>query len=569
MLDLAIRNGLLIDGSGLPAFRGDLGIAGGRIVSVGPALASAARTIDASGLAVAPGFVDPHTHFDAQLCWDPQARPSLEHGVTTIVPGNCSLSLAPLRKDQRGRLSRMFRQIEEMPEAAFDDGIDWRWGESFEGMLEALAPNLAINVAPLVGHSSIRLFVMGEDAAQRTATADEVRAMQDVLRGCLEAGAVGLSTSFIDIDENLRPVPSRFAHKSELAALCAVLGERGRILQAVHEFFDTELTLSRVDQLAELSLQYGIATTFSPLFQNRVQPEMGERVLARVEEQWRRGARVWPQVQTRPIDISFTLAQRSLLFITMPSWYLTVSLPTLAAKLAAFGDPATKQRLIAEATLPAEIAAAAGRDWENTIVRKVAHERNRGLEGRRLGEIAAEQGKTPLEVMIDLSVEEGLETWFLRSRIGHSDDARVGAMLAHPFVHVGAGDGGAHVASFATYGDTGYLFSRFVRETKALRIEEAVKKISFDPCSIWGLAGRGLLRTDHAADVVVFDPATIDRGPEIEARDLPGDGIRWVRHAQGVHTVLVNGAVAWSAAGGYTDSRTGTIATRRGDGPLR
>jgi N-acyl-D-aspartate/D-glutamate deacylase len=559
MLDLAIRNGLLIDGSGLPAFRGDLGIADGRIVSVGPALASAARTIDASGLAVAPGFVDPHTHFDAQLCWDPQARPSLEHGVTTVVPGNCSLSLAPLRKEQRGRLSRMFRQIEEMPEAAFDDGIDWRWGESFEGMLEALARDLAINVAPLVGHSSIRLFVMGEDAAQRSASADEVRAMQDVLRGCLEAGAVGLSTSFIDIDENLRPVPSRFAHKSELAALCAVLGERGRILQAVHEFFDTELTLSRVDQLAELSLQHGIPTTFSPLFQNRVQPEMGERVLARVEEQWRRGARVWPQVQTRPIDISFTLAQRSLLFITMPSWYLTVSLPTLAAKLAAFGDPETKKRLIAEATLPAEIAVALGRDWESTLVRKVAHERNRGLEGRRLGEIAAEQGKTPLEAMIDLSVDEGLETWFLRSRIGHSDDARVGAMLAHPFVHVGAGDGGAHVASFATYGDTGYLFSRFVRQTQALRIEEAVKKISFDPCSIWGLSGRGLLRAGYAADVVVFDAATIDRGPELEARDLPGDGIRWVRHAQGVHTVLVNGAVAWSAAGGYTDSRSGAI----------
>jgi N-acyl-D-aspartate/D-glutamate deacylase len=559
MLDLAIRNGLLVDGSGLPAFRGDLGIAGGRIVSLGPALASAARTLDASGLAVAPGFVDPHTHFDAQLCWDPQARPSLEHGVTTVVPGNCSLSLAPLRKEQRGRLSRMFRQIEEMPEAAFDDGIDWRWGESFEGMLEALARDLAINVAPLVGHSSIRLFVMGEDAAQRTASEAELRAMQDVLRGCLAAGAVGLSTSFIDIDENLRPVPSRFAHKSELAALCAVLGERGRILQAVHEFFDTELTLSRVDQLAELSLAHGIPATFSPLFQNRLQPEMGERVLARVEEQWRRGARVWPQVQTRPIDISFTLAQRSLLFITMPSWYVTVSLPTRAAKLAAFSDPETKRRLIAEATLPAEVAAAAGRDWETTIVRKVAYERNRGLEGRTLGEVAAEQGKTPLEAMIDLSVDEGLETWFLRSRIGHSDDGRVGAMLAHPYVHVGAGDGGAHVASFATYGDTGYLLSRFVRGTKALRLEDAVKKITFDPCSIWGLAGRGLLRPGYAADVVVFDPATIDRGPEIEARDLPGDGIRWVRHAQGVRAVLVNGAVAWSADAGYSDARSGAI----------
>ena len=205
MLDLAIRNGTIVDGSGLPAWRGDLGIEQGRIVSVGPAVANATRVIDAAGKIVAPGFIDPHTHFDAQLCWDPQARPSLEHGVTSVVPGNCSLSLAPLRKDQRGRFSRMFRQIEEMPESAFDDGIDWRWGERFEAWVECLAGSLAINVAPLVGHSSIRLYVMGEDAAQRVATADEVRAMQDMLRSCLDAGAVGLSTSFIDIDENLKP----------------------------------------------------------------------------------------------------------------------------------------------------------------------------------------------------------------------------------------------------------------------------------------------------------------------------------------------------------------------------
>jgi N-acyl-D-aspartate/D-glutamate deacylase len=427
MLDIAIRAGTIVDGSGLPGWRGDVGIAGGKIVSVGPALPRAARVIEAAGRVVAPGFVDPHTHFDAQLCWDPQARPSLEHGITSVVPGNCSLSLAPLRKDQRGRFSRMFRQIEEMPEAAFDDGIDWRWGERFESFVETLARGLAINVAPLVGHSSIRLYVMGEDAAQRVATAEEVRAMQDVLRGCLDAGAVGLSTSFIDVDENLRPVPSRFADRGELDALCAVLGERGKILQVVHEFFDTELTCARVEQLAALSLRHAIPTTFSPLFHNRAFPDMGERVMERVDQAWARGARVWPQVQTRPIDISFTLAQRSLLFITMPSWYMVVSLPTTEAKLAAFRDPELRKRLVAEATLPPEIAAAAGRDWESTIVRKVARDANRGLEGRRLGEIAAERGQSALETMIELSVEEGLETWFLRSRIGPTATTRPSA----------------------------------------------------------------------------------------------------------------------------------------------
>jgi N-acyl-D-aspartate/D-glutamate deacylase len=289
MLDLAIKSGLIVDGSGLPPYRGDVGIAAGRIVSVGRPAPEAARVLDVRGQVIAPGFIDPHTHFDAQLCWDPQARPSLEHGVTSVVPGNCSLSLAPLRKDQRGRFSRMFRQIEEMPEAAFDDGIDWRWGERFEAWVESLAKGLAINVAPLVGHSSIRLYVMGEDAAQRLARADELRAMQDVLRGCLDAGAVGLSTSFIDIDENLQPVPSRFADKSELDALSAVLGERGKILQVVHEFFDTELTIARVEQLAALSLPHGIQTTFSPLFHNRAFPDMGERVMAASRRPGRRG----------------------------------------------------------------------------------------------------------------------------------------------------------------------------------------------------------------------------------------------------------------------------------------
>ena len=559
MLDLAIRSGLIVDGSGLPPYRGDVGIAGGRIVSVGRAAAEAARVIDARGQVIAPGFIDPHTHFDAQLCWDPEARPSLEHGVTSVVPGNCSLSLAPLRKDQRGRFSRMFRQIEEMPEAAFDDGIDWRWGERFEAWLEFLAGDLALNVAPLVGHSSIRLFVMGEAAAKRLATPAELCEMQDVLRGCLDAGAVGLSTSFIDIDENLQPVPSRFADQGELDALSSVLGERGKILQVVHEFFDTDLTIARVEQLAALSLRHGIATTFSPLFHNRAFPDMGERVMARVEAAWAGGARVWPQVQTRPIDISFTLSQRSLLFITMPSWYTVVSLPDTAAKRRAFSDPELRKRLIAEATLPPELAAAAGRDWENTIVRKVALEKNRGLVGRRLGEVAAERGQSPLETLIELSVEEDLETWFLRSHIGHCDDAAVGKLLAHPLVHIGAGDGGAHVASFATYGDTGYLFSRFVRETRALRLEEAVKKLTFDPCSIWGLAQRGLLRPGYAADVVVFDAERIDRGPELEARDLPGEGIRWLRHAVGIECTIVNGEVAWSALGGYSAARSGAI----------
>lgn len=211
MLDLIVRDGLIVDGSGLPARRGDVAVHAGKVVSIGRHAGDAHRVIDAAGKVVAPGFIDPHTHYDAQLCFDPYAFPAIEHGVTTVVPGNCSLSLAPLRIDQRDAFSRMFRLIEEMPEAAFDAGVDWRWGEGFGGWVDALASNIALNVAPLVGHSVLRMYVMGPDAQARAAEANEIRAMADLLRECLRAGAVGLSTSFVDIDESYRPVPSRWA----------------------------------------------------------------------------------------------------------------------------------------------------------------------------------------------------------------------------------------------------------------------------------------------------------------------------------------------------------------------
>ena len=211
MLDLVIRNGLIVDGSGLPGRHGDVSIRDGKVVAVGGRAGDAHRVLDATGRVVAPGFIDPHTHYDAQLCFDPYAFPAIEHGITTVVPGNCSLSLAPLRTDQRDAFSRMFRLIEEMPEAAFDAGVDWRWGEGFGGWLDALAENIALNVAPLVGHSVLRMYVMGPEAQVRAATADEIAAMADLLRACLDAGAVGLSTSFVDVDETYRPVPSRWA----------------------------------------------------------------------------------------------------------------------------------------------------------------------------------------------------------------------------------------------------------------------------------------------------------------------------------------------------------------------
>ncbi len=556
-MDLVIRNGLIVDGTGLPGYLGDVGIDGGRIVSVGRPLdgADAERVIDAGGHVIAPGFVDPHTHLDAQLLFDPLVYPTIEHGITTVVTGNCSLSMAPVREGQRDRFSRMFRLIEEMPAEAFDQGVDWRWGEGFDGLVKEMSSDLAVNVAPLVGHSVLRLYVMGDDA-RRAATADEVAEMCAVLRQCLDAGAVGLSTSFVDVEDDLLPVPCRFANHDELEALCAVLGERGRMLQIVHEFFDADLTVTRVEMLGDISRRHGIPTTLSPLFHNTSAPDSTARVMAAVEREVAGGARVWPQVQTRPIDISWTLDQRSIMFLVIPGWWPVLSLPSKDEKMAALGDPATRAQLVGGLDM---MGAMGGMKAADFIIREVALESNAGLVGKTIGEIAAERGTTPAETLIDLAVEEDLGTWFIRPNIGHVDDDAVGELLAHPYVHVGASDAGAHVGSFSTYGDIAYLFSRFVRDTGALTVEGAVKKVTADPCAIWGIADRGLLREGYAGDVVVFDPATIDRGPEIASDDFPGAGTRWIRRSIGIDAVVVNGVVTWTADGGYVESARGGV----------
>lgn len=263
MLDILIKNGRIVDGSGMPGYNSDLAIKDGKVFQIGKVEEAATEVIDASGKIVSPGFIDPHTHFDAQLLWDGYAKPCIEHGVTTIVPGNCSLSLAPLKSEHRMKLVGMFNQIEEMPIVAFEEGVEWNW-ETFEEFLERIKTQLSINVAPLVGHSALRLWVMGDAADKRVATAEERRDMQELLRTCLREGAVGMSTSFVDFDEKMQPVPCRYASTQELDDLAAVLGEFGRILQIVNEFYDSDLTVARIDQLAELSLKHGIPTTFSP-----------------------------------------------------------------------------------------------------------------------------------------------------------------------------------------------------------------------------------------------------------------------------------------------------------------
>ncbi|HEY5645405.1 MAG TPA: amidohydrolase family protein [Pseudomonadales bacterium] len=429
--------------------------------------------------------------------------------------------------------------------------MEWNW-ETFDEYLQRIGDGLAINVAPLVGHSLLRLWVMEDASMERTATDEEIAAMQDLLRQCLDAGAVGLSTSFVDMDETLQPVPSRFADTRELDALAATLSEYGRVLQIVPEFYDPDLNIARIDQLAELSLKHGIPTTFSPLFVNGDNAAGVERVMARVDEQFARGARVWPQVQTRPIDISFSFAVPSLLFIRFPSWYRVMRFGSHDDIVAAFSDPQRRQAMAAEAATLNQL-------WPRLVLRQVASERNQPLVGKTLAEIAEIRQTTPIDAMIDLSLEEDLDAHFLAADMGHNDDERVSALLRHPRVHIGASDGGAHILSFSTYGDTGYLFSHFVRDLGAIGLEAAVKKITSDTASIWGIPERGLLQKGYVADIAIFDPAVIDRGTEYYVQDVPGDGSRYVRDSVGVDTVIVGGEVAWTAGEGYLPAHRGVI----------
>ncbi|MFZ4607628.1 MAG: N-acyl-D-amino-acid deacylase family protein [Caulobacter sp.] len=552
MYDIVIRNGLVVNGDGEAGFAGDVAIQDGRIAAIGEIPGEARRTIDARGRVVAPGFIDPHTHFDAQLLWDGQARPALEHGVTSVIPGNCSLSLAPLRAADRQTIVGMFQQIEEMPAEAFTAKYaKWTW-EDFAGYCATIEPDLAINVAPLVGHSLIRLWVMGADSQQRAATPAEIAAMQDLLRQCLAEGAIGLSTSFVDVDANGRPVPSRFAEVGELDALCQVLGaEGGRMLQVVPEFYDTDITIARIDQLAELSLKHGIPTTFSPVFDSNATPQSAPRILDRVAEQAARGARVWPQMQTRPIDISFSLLNPSLFLARLPRWVRTMRLP-LDERKAALDNAETR------ATLIRDCGPDGGEAQFGRLVVRGGDSAPAEYVGRLLGDIARERGQGAAEAVIDISRENGLDVAFLAANGGHHDTARIGPMLANPLVHIGASDGGAHLSSFSTYGDTGYLFSEFVRKSGDFTLEQAVKKITADTADIWGLKDRGRLQPGLAADIVVFDPDTIARLEERPVHDVPGNGMRYVRSSTGVDVVLVNGAVAW-ADGAYTDARAGAI----------
>jgi N-acyl-D-aspartate/D-glutamate deacylase len=548
-VDLVIRGGTVVDGTGAPARRADVGISDGRIVAVGEVTGE--REIDADGLMVAPGFVDLHTHYDAQLFWDPSASPSPLHGVTTVFGGNCGFSLAPSSPAVAGYLTAMLARVEGMPLAALEESLDWKW-DSFGSWLDRLEGNVGVNAGFLVGHSTLRRLVMGEDAGG-PATDAQVAAMVAALHGALADGAMGFSTSqsHTHHDGDGQPVPSRAATRAELEALAAAVEPHpGTTVELVLSGSLNGFSEEEVDLMATLSLLADRPVNWNVLGVSAADP--GEHQLAASDAAARRGATVVALTlpHTMRIRLSFTTG---VILDGLPGWREVMALPT-DARIAALSDPEVRARLDRnaqsdEAGILRHIAA-----WRRLVIEESSVP---GCEGRTVGDIAA--GRDPFDALLDVVVADRLRTG-IRLPIPESDDDwRVrAAVWRDPRVVVGGSDAGAHLDTMcgAVYSTT--LLSEGVRHRGLLGWEEAVRLLTDVPARLYGLLERGRIAEGWWADITVFDPATVGPGPERTRDDLPAGARRLFAGSTGMEHVLVNGTEVVSH-GAPTGGLPGTV----------
>jgi len=547
-LDLVVRRARVIDGTGRAAFDADVAVANGCIAAVGKVEGRGRREVDALGRVLAPGFIDIHTHYDPQICWDRLATPSLEHGCTTVVQGNCSLALAPVRPEGRLKLVRMFERIEDIREDVFAAAVPFTW-ESFPEYLDHIRPGLGINVGALVGHSALRHYVMGEASQVRGATDGEVARMCELVREAMQAGALGLSLSHVDSDEEGRPVPSRLADLREKVALARAMAESGRgIVQTVPFFMHPRRQLENIREMGEISLQAGVPCSLGPIV---VMPmgELWKQSIEELERQKARGARVYGQSMPRTFDINLRLSETSFLLYGAPHWDRLMQ-KSKAERIAGFRDPAVRKVLRGDpGHLPILMA---------LTVTRVHSKQNAGFVGKRLIEIAADQKKLLCDAMLDIALADDLETEFRMVNLVHADRRKVTKILTHPLVHIGASDAGAHVTQFCGAGDTTHLLSQYVRDEGRMTLEEAVHGLTGKLAPAWGLSDRGVIEVGKAADLVLFDPDLVERGEERFVQDFPAGAGRYLRSAEGIDLVIVNGEITVED-GKYTSARAGRV----------
>ena len=531
MLDLLIRNALLLDGLGSAPQRGDLAVRDGKIAAVGKADSAARETLDADGLALMPGIIDNHTHYDAQITWDPWVSPSPALGVTTAIIGNCGFTIAPCRPRDRERVMRNLTQVEGMAIDALRAGIRWEF-ETVPQYLDMLERHGAVvNIAAFVGHSSVRTYVMGEDATQRAASDAEVQKMREIVLEGLRAGAIGFSssTSPAHNGDGGLPMPSRLAEEKEIATLVGTLKEAGRGV-----FMLTKGGHTSVAFLERLAADSGRPVVVAALFHDSMQPEAVFKELAAIGAANGRKHRMVGAMSCCPLTMDFTL-RSPYTFESLDAWKQAMRLKgdAYATKLA---DATFRAELREEIARPGHFRLFNG-EWDKVHVVESARPH---AENRSIAELAREAGKDPLDTMLDLALGENLETVF-SAQLLNTDESGVARMLRDPNTLVSLSDAGAHLTFFNDSGFGLHLLGRWSRERGVLSLAEAARRLTGHPASVFGIRDRGALKVGNHADLLLFDPQTVNRGPNRRVFDLPAGQPRLTTDAIGVHGVWVNG----------------------------
>jgi N-acyl-D-aspartate/D-glutamate deacylase len=561
MLDLKITGGMIIDGSRAPRLRGDVGIKDGRIVCVGEVNEDASRIVDATGRIVAPGFIDIHTHYDAQVFWDPTLSPSCLHGVTTVIGGFCGFSIAPLSSEARPYLMRMLARVEGMPIEALQDGVPWSWA-SFGEFLDSFEGKVGLNAGFFAGHSAIRRVVMGERAVGNECTAGELERMKALLGESLAQGALGFSTTISPShnDAEGNPVPSRWAGHQEIIELARVVSRyEGTGLEMLP---DASFTQEIKDLLTDLSLAGQRPVNWNALVITD-RPEARERIGQQLEASnyaRERGAEVLALTMPCTPEAYVNFRSGFALDINPGIWREIFKLEP-HERMETLRDPEVRRRMAADAaSVPKQTLSAAFAALDRFLVVSVKTVKNRKYEGARIGEIARLENRAPVDVMLDIALDDdllaifspdlggqGTETYRLRGQVWRDDRTLIGAS-----------DAGAHMDMIDTFNFATALLEKGVREFGVITLEEAIHQLTNRPARYMGLINRGLLRPDYHADIVVFDEASVGPAPTCKRYDVPGGQFRLYAEAKGVEHVLVNG-VEIVRRGQHTGELPGTV----------
>jgi N-acyl-D-amino-acid deacylase len=547
--DLLVRGGSLVDGTGAPPTDADVRVRDGVIVEVERDLAPDGETeIDAAGAFVAPGFIDCHTHYDPSVWWDPLVDPMPQHGVTTVVTGNCSLSLTPVRAGDRLRTADVFGFIEDIPVDAFETGIPWNW-ESYAEWSNALrAHRTAVNVAALVGHSNLRVYVMGDDAWERAATLEERERLASVLRDCLAAGALGLSTSFVDTDRHGRPVPSRRGDDDEFVALIDVLARAAggpRVLEFLPWIKELDRQLADIDRVARWCGTRGVACTWNQLAQNSRDPKRADRVIEQAHQLHDAGCRVYAQVSPRPFNLNVSFDQTPA-FVAVPAWSRLIQ-QRREDKLAMLADASWRPPPRADwDKVGTGFTIFPVNGLERVRLTSVRPEEEKFL-GATFADVVAARGGHPSDVLADWVLEHDLAPGMFAESLSNNDGRKVAELVADATTVVGASDAGAHLQMMCGAGDSTLLLTEHVRDGGYLTVEAAVHELTGRIATAFGIRDRGFIAPGLAGDLVVFALEELSYLPDAFVHDLPGGAARLTRPPGGFRATVVGGIVTQEA----------------------